>query len=169
MFAVSILQFYLQFYGVTPNLLQAEREALVKVFKGPGNWLPSDIRKGLKTQLGACYGALDLQQVSNAAKIRLILTELNLHKTNLHDDIKTEWRKGTFYAQGEGFQGNHPWKRWYGEGILASIYQAEHVLKGKYHESRHPSEGSGGAAEGGMEEAKTPPSENGHDATDGRG
>ena len=36
MFAVSSLQFYLQFYGVTDELLEAEQRALVKVFRGPG-------------------------------------------------------------------------------------------------------------------------------------
>ena len=170
MFAVSILQFYLQFYGVTPSLLQAEREALVKVFKGPGNWLPSDIRKGLKTQLGACYGVLDLQQVSNAAKVRLILTESNLHLSNLQDEIKTEWRKGTFYLQGEGFQGNHPWTRWYGEGTLASIYRADHLLRER--KSTRASILQKVQAEQPKAEwkkAKAPPSENGHGAPGKRG
>eukprot|EP00974_Lingulodinium_polyedra_P055866 5372394-Lingulodinium_polyedra.AAC.1 len=61
MFAVSIMQFYLQFYPVTRELLEAERKALAKVFSGPGNWIPRDILQGLRGQLGSCFGVLDIQ------------------------------------------------------------------------------------------------------------
>ena len=56
-FAVSVLQFYLQFYGVTDDLLAAEKRWLAKVFKGPGNWVPGEVVAGLRGQLGALWGA----------------------------------------------------------------------------------------------------------------
>ena len=96
MFAVSILQFYLQLFGMAEDLLAAERRALARVFSGPGNWISKDILKGLKRQLGACYGILDLQQVANAAKMRLILTEPNLHRRNLQKEIADAWLMGQF-------------------------------------------------------------------------
>ena len=72
---------------------------------------------------------LDLQTVSNASKLRLILTEPNLHRKNLQQDIEVEWAKGTDYLQGNGLEGTQPWQGWYGAGILASIYGAEDDLR----------------------------------------
>ena len=56
---------------------------------------------------------MDVGNVSRAAKLRLILTEPNLHTKNLQQDIRDEWARGARYFQGNDFQGNHPWKRWY--------------------------------------------------------
>ena len=104
-FAVSILQFYLQFYGVTDELRAMEAQALRVVFKGPGHWIPREVITGLKGQLGACFGVMEVEKISRAAKLRLILTEPNLYGKDLQGDIRKEWAKGEHYLQGNAFPG----------------------------------------------------------------
>ena len=103
-----------------------------KVLPGPGGWITKPIANSLKSQLGAPFEFPDLEEIGVAAKMRLILTEKSLWEDNLQKNIHTLWTNcGNGHAQGNGFTGNHPWKRWYGEGILASIYSADDILRGK--------------------------------------
>ena len=115
-------------------------------------------------------GVLDLRSVSNAAKLRLILTEANLHKSNLQNKVREEWQKGEHFLQGDNFQGNHPWRRWYREGILASIYEAEDLLqKRNITKADILQKGTSCTARAGVEEAETQPSENCHGDAGGGG
>ena len=63
--------------------------------------------------------------------MRLILTEKCLNEVNLQKKIEEEWTKGDGYLKGKDFEGNHPWRDWFRNGILGSIYQAEASLSSK--------------------------------------
>ena len=81
--------------------------------------------------MGACYDCPDLKVVGRAAKMRIILTEPTLHTTHLRDDSDEEGtrRDRAMFFQGNGFEGNHPWRHWYSRGVLGSIYRAEAELR----------------------------------------
>ena len=75
MFALSILQFYLQFHGIDDELKSAEKRATKGLFTGPGNWDPKNILLALKSQLNAPYDLPCVGHIALASKIRLIMAE----------------------------------------------------------------------------------------------
>ena len=74
-FCLSILQFYLQFYRLTPEVLQAEKAAHKTLFKSPGNWLSRKDFHLLKYPLGCKSSLPFVEHLSLAARFRLFQRE----------------------------------------------------------------------------------------------
>eukprot|EP00969_Alexandrium_andersonii_P353055 15439022-Alexandrium_andersonii.AAC.1 len=51
-FAISVFQFYLQFYGDKDEALQAEAKATKHIYRGPGMWCTPRDLWSLHSQLG---------------------------------------------------------------------------------------------------------------------
>ena len=58
----------------------------------------------------------NLQQLSIATRMRMLLNERVLYQTNLHEDIMATWRKSD--------RDCFAWQDWYHKGIVATIYAA---------------------------------------------
>eukprot|EP00974_Lingulodinium_polyedra_P043069 4135318-Lingulodinium_polyedra.AAC.1 len=52
-FALAILQFYVQFHRATDDAGKAEDEAVKNLSRGPGIWAPEELLMALKSELGA--------------------------------------------------------------------------------------------------------------------
>ena len=74
-FAVSIFQFWLQFFGPDAKMLEAEVAATSRLFKGPGNRVSRSLLQALKVQLHAPYDVPNLEHLGLASKMRLRMAE----------------------------------------------------------------------------------------------
>ena len=73
--AVSILQFYLQCFHPSEDMLAAEETAVSRLFRGPRHWASRSLLQVLKVQLGAPYDLPDIQHIGWASKMRLRMAE----------------------------------------------------------------------------------------------
>ena len=138
-FCLSVLQFYLQFYSLTADILTAESKAHKALFKGPGNWLTQKDLILLQHPLG-CKTRLPLiSHISLASSFRLLNCERFLSSTNRQIRVWTAW------ALHDPF---HPWSGWILNGMLAHIYRGQNLLSNigltrveiaKEFEKKHPS------------------------------
>ena len=67
------MAFYLRFYGVTQRVLEAEHRAISRIFTGPGKWCNRADLRALGPLLGASFRVPEVEVVSAASKIRLVL------------------------------------------------------------------------------------------------
>jgi len=129
-FCVSILQFYLQFYGCDRGQKDAECRALLDIFKGPGNWiLPKDIW-ALHAQMGFPMEIPSIAILSLASKLRMYITEPFLRQTDWHREISyllNQWGEDDMRLE----ELTHPWKEWLTEGVVSQVYLAKYYLQEK--------------------------------------
>ena len=115
-YCVSVLQFYLQFYPLNQNILQYQDRAFRKFFSGPGNWIGKEEVWWLTGQMGMKARFSNLQQLSLASRMRMLMNERALKGKNLQEPIANNWRRKD--------EAPLMWHKWYDHGILGTIYAA---------------------------------------------
>ena len=90
-FCISVLQFYLQFYPLNDNILEFQDKAFRRIFSGHGQWIRKEEVWWLNEQMGMKAKFSNLQHLSFASRMRMLINEKSL-ENNLQKDIAATWK-----------------------------------------------------------------------------